>query len=83
MIFCRTKVDCANLENYLRYHGSQEFSCVSLHGDKKPQERKANFERFKRGEVKFLICTDVAARGLDVSGLPFSKDFYFRSSNYL
>ena len=28
---------------------------------------------FQRGEVKFLICTDVAARGIDVSGLPYGK----------
>jgi ATP-dependent RNA helicase DDX1 len=44
---------------------------VCLHGDRKPQERKGNLDRFKRKEVRFLICTDVAARGLDVSGLPF------------
>jgi ATP-dependent RNA helicase DDX1 len=42
-----------------------------LHGDRKPQERKDNLRKFKEMEVKFLICTDVAARGLDISGLPF------------
>lgn len=52
---------------------SNPFSCVCLHGDRKPHERKANLETFKRQEAKFLICTDVAARGLDISGLPFSK----------
>lgn len=49
------------------------YSCVCLHGDRKPPERKANLEKFKCGDVKFLVCTDVAARGLDISGLPFSK----------
>ena len=49
------------------------FSCVCLHGDRKPQERKASYESFKSGLVRFLICTDVAARGIDIGSLPFSK----------
>lgn len=73
IIFCRTKVDCDNLERYLRQIDSSKYSCVCLHGDRKPQERKQNLEMFKNKERKFLICTDVAARGIDVSGLPFSK----------
>ena len=48
-----------------------EYSCVCLHGDRRPQERKANLQSFKDGEVRFLICTDVAARGIDVRGIPF------------
>lgn len=77
IIFCRTKLDCDNLERYFNQMGggpnnkNNPYSCVCLHGDRKPQERKANLERFKRSEVKFLICTDVAARGLDITGLPF------------
>ncbi|XP_065077898.1 ATP-dependent RNA helicase Ddx1 [Ochlerotatus camptorhynchus] len=71
IIFCRTKLDCDNMERYLRQVGGNKYSCVCLHGDRKPQERKANLEKFKNKQVKFLICTDVAARGLDVSGLPF------------
>lgn len=39
--------------------------------DRSPNERKANLQSFKDKKVKFLICTDVAARGIDVSGLPF------------
>ena len=38
---------------------------------RKPAERKDNLEKFKAKRVKFLICTDVAARGIDVGGLPF------------
>ncbi|XP_012232015.1 ATP-dependent RNA helicase Ddx1 [Linepithema humile] len=71
LIFCRTKLDCDNLERFMKQCGAQQFSCVCLHGDRKPGERKANLEKFKRQEVKFLICTDVAARGLDITGLPF------------
>lgn len=73
IIFCRTKIDCDNLERYFRQIDGSELSCVCLHGDRKPQERRINLEKFKRQEVKFLICTDVAARGLDIAGLPFCK----------
>ncbi|XP_060536122.1 ATP-dependent RNA helicase Ddx1 [Cylas formicarius] len=71
IIFCRTKLDCDNLEKYLKQIDKMKFSCVCLHGDRKPNERKRNLELFKNGDVKYLICTDVAARGLDISGLPF------------
>lgn len=71
LIFCRTKLDCDNMEKYLQQRGQGKLSCVCLHGDRKPQERKANLQKFKDGKVRFLICTDVAARGIDVSGLPF------------
>ena len=77
IIFCRTKIDCDNLEKYFRQTNRNLYSCVCLHGDRKPNERKANLEAFKRSEVKFLICTDVAARGLDITGLPFSNYAHF------
>lgn len=76
IIFCRTKLDCDNLERYMNQRGGQIYSCICLHGDRKPQERKANLEKFKASGVKFLICTDVAARGLDITGLPFSEYFF-------
>ncbi|XP_063907941.1 ATP-dependent RNA helicase Ddx1 [Zophobas morio] len=71
IIFCRTKLDCDNLEKYLKQIDKNKYSCVCLHGDRKPNERKNNLEMFKQKRVKFLICTDVAARGLDITGLPF------------
>ena len=79
MIFCRTKVDCDNLEIYLgdvptARKGPMidtEYSCVVVHSDKSQQERTANIKKFKDGEVRFLICTDVAARGIDVHELPY------------
>lgn len=77
IIFCRTKLDCDNIENYLVSLGGgpsnmiNEYSCVCLHGDRRPQERKENLLAFKNGEVRFLICTDVAARGIDITGIPF------------
>lgn len=73
LIFCRTKTDCDNLEKYFNQLDKTRYSCVCLHGDRAPAERKNNLDCFKAGKVKFLICTDVAARGLDITGLPFSK----------
>ena len=90
IIFCRTKVDCDNLEQYLNWMGggknnNQKYSCTVLHGDRKPHERKANLEMFKQMEVKFLICTDVAARGIDIKGLPFMLNVTLpdEKSNYV
>ncbi|XP_035714704.1 ATP-dependent RNA helicase Ddx1 isoform X2 [Folsomia candida] len=91
LIFCRTKIDCDNLEEYLVTRGggprsvSNPYTCVCLHGDRKPAERKENLERFKKKDVKFLICTDVAARGLDISGLPFMINITLpdEKSNYV
>ncbi|XP_033114338.1 ATP-dependent RNA helicase DDX1-like [Anneissia japonica] len=79
IIFCRTKLDCDNVEKFLIKHGGgprptmpdSKFSCVCLHGDRRPQERRENLQRFKSFEVALLICTDVAARGLDISGVPY------------
>ncbi|MFH4977914.1 hypothetical protein AB6A40_004623 [Gnathostoma spinigerum] len=74
IIFCRTKLDCDNMENFLRRR-APDLSVACLHSDKRPDERTRNFEMFKKGQVGFLICTDVAARGIDVRGVPFGR-FY-------
>ncbi|BHF69464.1 ATP-dependent RNA helicase ddx1 [Sparganum proliferum] len=77
LIFCRTKLDCDNLEQrFIALGGGplqphSRYSCVCLHSDRTPAERKANLQKFKNGDVNFLICTDVAARGLDITGLPY------------
>ncbi|KAF0764056.1 ATP-dependent RNA helicase Ddx1 [Aphis craccivora] len=70
LIFCRTKLDCDNLEKYFKQLGSF-YTCCTLHGSRNVNDRRMNLEKFKNGEIKFLICTDVAARGIDVNGLPF------------
>ena len=49
LIFCRTKLDCDNLERYFKSLDGDggQFSCVCLHGDRRPAERTANLEAFK------------------------------------
>eukprot|EP00732_Lithocolla_globosa_P001682 Lithocolla_globosa_v1_NODE_895_length_3120_cov_46.944535.p1 type:complete len:447 gc:universal NODE_895_length_3120_cov_46.944535:1499-159(-) len=90
MIFCRTKVDCDNCERFLQanspskaLYGSE--LCVCLHSDKSPQQRQENLAMFKAGESKFLICTDVAARGIDIKGLPYVINYTLpdETPNYL
>jgi len=84
LVFCRTNVDCNNFEDYLNrlggcrgYGGKMEtgkenpYSCVVLAGMRNQDERRSNLESFKEGDVRFLVCTDVAARGIDIAGLPF------------
>jgi superfamily II DNA/RNA helicase len=48
-----------------------EYSCAVVHSDRIQKERDANLKKFKGGEVRFLICTDAAARGLDIKELPY------------
>ena len=80
LIFCRTKIDCDNLEQFFQQFTRSKvvespYACVVLHGDRLPRERRENLEKFKKGEVKLLICTDVAARGIDISQLPCCISF--------
>jgi ATP-dependent RNA helicase DDX1 len=88
LIFCRTNLDCDNLEKFLlsadstapskqafterRETGKQSrYSCCVLAGMRSLEQRRLALEAFKEGDVRFLICTDVASRGIDVQALPF------------
>mmetsp|Transcript_26416 Transcript_26416/g.39193 ORF Transcript_26416/g.39193 Transcript_26416/m.39193 type:complete len:741 (+) Transcript_26416:51-2273(+) len=84
LIFCRTNLDCDNLETFLcsqdggrKFSGAVEsgkegrYSCAVLAGMRSMEERRQSLAAFKEGQVRFLICTDVAARGIDVAGLPY------------
>lgn len=62
-----------------------KYSCVVLAGMRGMEERRRNLKAFHEGDVRFLICTDVAARGLDVRGLPYVINVTLpdRSENYI
>ncbi|KAK5979187.1 hypothetical protein GCK32_003563, partial [Trichostrongylus colubriformis] len=68
IIFCRTKQQCDDMEAYLLRNKHQ---AVCLHGDRSPRDRSQALQDFKAKKKPFLVCTDVAARGIDVSGVPF------------
>ncbi len=63
IIFCNRKRDVALLHKSLQKHG---FNAGALHGDMDQRARMASLEDFKTGEVALLVCSDVAARGLDI-----------------
>ena len=64
MIFCNMKKDVAYLEQVLRDYG---FHAQALSGDISQKERELVLGAFRENKLKLLICTDVAARGIDVS----------------
>ena len=47
------------------------YTCVVLAGARSTEDRREALRAFKAGEARFLICTDVGARGIDVDGLPY------------
>jgi len=48
-----------------------KYSCCVLAGMRGQDERRRNLEAFRDGDVRFLICTDVGARGIDIKELPY------------
>ncbi|MBL7877316.1 MAG: DEAD/DEAH box helicase, partial [Cyclobacteriaceae bacterium] len=66
VIFCRTKVDTQKVAEHLIKDG---YSADSLHGDLTQQQRDRVMRNFKNKSLQLLVATDVAARGIDVSGI--------------
>ena len=82
LIFCNRKVDVDILYKSLRRHN---FSVGALHGDMAQSVRFATLEKFKAGELQLLVCSDVAARGLDIGGLShvFNFDVPIHAEDYI
>lgn len=68
IVFCKTKI---SVEQVTRDLQRRNLSAQSLHGDKSQAARLETLTAFKEGKVRVLVATDVAARGLDISELPF------------
>lgn len=66
MIFCRTKRAAQRLTDDLAERG---FKAASIHGDLNQAAREKALKRFRDGSVDVLVATDVAARGIDVTGV--------------
>jgi len=82
LIFCNRKVDVDILYRSLSKH---RFSAGALHGDMAQTIRFSTLEKFKAGELKLLVCSDVAARGLDIGGLShvFNFDVPIHAEDYV
>jgi ATP-dependent RNA helicase RhlE len=72
LVFTRTKHMAARLASWLDRDG---VDATAIHGDRTQPERERALESFKNGEVRVLVATDVAARGLDIEGLPQVVNF--------
>jgi superfamily II DNA/RNA helicase len=66
MIFCRTKREASRLTDDLQDRG---FRAAAIHGDLNQQARERALTRFRGDKIDVLVCTDVAARGIDVEGV--------------
>ena len=82
LIFCNRKRDVDTLHKSLTKHG---FSSGALHGDLAQSLRFSTLERFKTGDIKLLVCSDVAARGIDIGGLShvFNFDVPIHAEDYV
>ncbi|NPD67936.1 DEAD/DEAH box helicase [Lichenicola cladoniae] len=82
LIFCNRKRDVDILYKSLVKHG---FSAGALHGDLPQSVRTSTLEKFKLGEIKLLVCSDVAARGIDIGGLShvFNFDVPIHAEDYV
>jgi len=72
LVFVDTKVACGRLTAFLQRN---KINAQAIHGDKTQQQRLDTLEAFRSGQLRVLVATDVAARGLDIEGLPFVVNF--------
>jgi ATP-dependent RNA helicase DeaD len=81
LIFCRTKEHVDAVYNELE---KSNYSCERLHGGLEQEDRFAVMEGFKMGNFRYLVATDVAARGIDIDNVtlvinydvPMEKESY-------
>ncbi|MCP4118582.1 MAG: DEAD/DEAH box helicase [Desulfobacteraceae bacterium] len=72
LVFTRTKHGANKLTEKLAEKG---ISAAALHGNKSQSFRTRTLKEFKSGESRILVATDVAARGLDISNLPYVVNY--------
>ncbi len=66
LVFTRTKIIADEVSQHLKESG---LPCATIHGDKKHGARNRALKDFRSGEIKILVATDIAARGLDIDDL--------------
>ena len=72
LIFSRTKHGC---DRIVRQLGQAGIPAAAIHGNKSQPQREKALAAFRSGEVKILVATDIAARGIDVSGVSHVVNF--------
>ena len=66
VIFCRTK---ENVDVVYEYLNKQGYSVDKIHGGMLQKDRISIMDKFKKGDFKILLATDISARGIDVEGI--------------
>lgn len=81
-VFCNRKRDVDMLAKWLKQRG---YKAQGLHGDMVQAKRTETLQAFKDGEIVLLVCSDVAARGIDVSGVShvFNYDVPIHADDYI
>jgi ATP-dependent RNA helicase RhlE len=72
LVFTRTKLAASRLAAWLDRRGIE---AVAIHSDRSQPERTRALDGFKNGDIRVLVATDVAARGLDIEDLPHVVNF--------
>lgn len=82
IIFCNRKRDVDMVAKSLQKHG---FSADPIHGDLDQSQRTKTLERFKNDDLRFLVASDVAARGLDIPAVShvFNYDVPHHADDYV
>merc|ERR1712061_368207 len=82
LVFTNSKSQAKGLDEKL-YEANIDTG--ALHGDLNQYEREANLEKFRKGEIDVMVATDVASRGLDISGVShvINYDLPFDSTVYI
>src|SRR5690606_39146840 len=82
IIFCNRKTEVATLFRSLVRH---EFDAGALHGDMDQRSRTTMLENFRRGKLRLLVASDVAARGLDIPDVShvFNYDIPIHADDYV
>ncbi|MDG2032620.1 MAG: DEAD/DEAH box helicase, partial [Rhodospirillales bacterium] len=82
LIFCNRKRDVEIVHKSLQKHG---YNSATLHGDMSQPARMETMAKFKADEIALLVCSDVAARGLDIDDLShvFNFDVPMHAEDYV
>jgi superfamily II DNA/RNA helicase len=82
IVFCNRKSEVDIVAKSLKRHG---FDAAAIHGDLDQQTRMRTLESFRKGELKLLVASDVAARGLDIPAVShvFNYDVPHHADDYV
>ncbi len=72
LVFTKTKRGANRLTEYLE---KEQITAAAIHGNKSQGARTSALANFKNGEIRVLVATDIAARGLDIEQLPHVVNF--------